>query len=267
MIPTDLSIWNSLSIASPSFRTLEYSRLEYERLFGSTNYHLMFADQVSTLLSVFEKSRVALENEKHVLDRLIYKNWNALRKETSMQKMKKLKRSLQKLSALSIDKLTETIQKLTSVNKTSQARLLPSQEVFQYYAIRLYSTYRISEYVMRLVRDRLESDLIRQMRNNIFLANNLLYISTVSRIYCIIRSRQRAVAHIYNCLREYLDLFKSSGDEYTLTTSDLEQLPRYIMTTAREQSDSKSVHKSILTLAIQSDDQEMEDLGEPIERS
>src|SRR5579883_2067352 len=95
---TDTSIWNVKNLASPTFRTLEYTKSEYDRLFGSTNYHLLFADNLKSTLTVFAKSREAFEDEKYILERLIYKNWNALRKERSMQTMKKIKNALDKFA-------------------------------------------------------------------------------------------------------------------------------------------------------------------------
>lgn len=219
----DINVWNLKNLVSPPFKIIHYSKSQYECVFGSTNFHLMFADRARELIRLYEKSRDPLQQEKSILESLIYKNWNTLRNERSMQTMKKIKRLLVKLNEMSIDKLTDTIVRLLSNNKkTSQTNGklgLPSREVMQYFLLRLFATYRLLSFGTRLVRFKLEPDLLRQMSNNVFLANNLLYTSAVSRIFCILECYQRSIVLLYNCLREYVDLFESSNSEKNIISN------------------------------------------------
>lgn len=229
----DINMWNLKNLVSPSFKIIHYSKSQYDRVFGSTNFHLMFADRARELIRLYEKSRDPLQQEKSILESLIYKNWNTLRNERSMQTMKKIKRLLVKLNEMSIDKLTDTILRLLSNNKkTSQTDgklSLPTREVMQYYLLRLFATYRLLSYGTRLVRFKLEPDLLRQMSNNVFLANNLLYTSAISRIYCIFECYQRSIVLLYNCLREYVGLFDSSNiEENILSNQSVADLPMLI---------------------------------------
>lgn len=268
----DTSIWNMKNLSSPTFKTLEYTKQEYDRLFASTNYHLMFATNLKSTLDLFEKSRSALVDETYILERLIYKNWNALRKERYMQNMKKLKSVLKKFSDLSIDKLSETIQKMatSAISRNNKSNVnLVSREVVEFYAIRLYSAYQLSEYVLRLIRNLLEPDFVRQMRNNVFLSNNLLYLSTISRIYCIIRRYHRSIGHLYNCFRENISLFKSSESENWIDKELIDQLPMFLMSTSKNTKLNLSKNLVIEHLKLKSDEEDEEemDIGIPIQRS
>lgn len=271
---TDTSIWNVKSVTSPAFKTVEYTKQEYERLFATnTNFHLMFGEKLKQLLRTFDKSRGALAEETYVLERVIYKNWNALRKERSMQSMRKLRGSLAKwTSCVCVDKLSEVIDRLIVDNprrsSSSTSRyLLPSRQVLAFYAMRLYAAYRLADYTLRLIRNKLEPDLSRQMRHNVFMANNLLYMSAASRLYCLFRRYQRVIAHVYNCLREYVTLFKPSDDDDT-DTNNIDQLPKFLMLTNKWKSEAGLIEKLNISdrMTIEDDDQD-DDIGTPVDRS
>ena len=91
-------IWNFKQLDGPPFVTFDYSSIEYENRFSNTDYHLFFEQHLNKLLDLVEtkSSNEMFKNEKIILEKLIYKNWNPLRKEKSMQLMKMLKRLLVK---------------------------------------------------------------------------------------------------------------------------------------------------------------------------
>lgn len=269
--PDDKCLWNKTNLKSPSYMTLEYTKYEYESLFAKTNFHLLFNDKLTSMCSLFERSKSAFADEKYILERLIYKNWNALRKEQSLKNMRKLKSLLSKLNSLSLEKLSETVMLLNKKKSNQQVTCLPSRELYEFYLFRLYAAYNLIEYCQNLVRSKLTTHFVRQIKNAVFLSNNLLYMSNISRIYCLISKYQVSISYVYNCLREYIKLFKSSGIEWSVDIS-LENLPIYLSDSKASQNVGSIVignYKNLIEHQQKCDlDEEMEeDIGQPIERS
>lgn len=226
---TDLNLWNKKSIDSPPFITLEYTKQEYEKLFKNTTFNVLFTNQLELLNRLFSTSKNQFLEEKSILDKLIYKNWNALRKEKSLQNMRKLKRILNSFVDLKLDSLIETISMLSNKSVPNQTNVcIPSRGVYEYLLVRLFASFNLLQYSVDLIRSKIFFYLIKQIKNAVFLSNNIVYMSTIARLYCFIRKYKQQICFLYNSLREYIELFKSSQVKWSEEFS-LDQFPEKLV--------------------------------------
>ena len=58
----------------------------------------------------------------------------------------------------------------------------------------------------------------------VFLPNNILFLSIVARIFCILKKYKELIVFVYNCLRESINLFKSTSIKWH-QEFNVDQLP------------------------------------------
>ncbi|CAF0710235.1 unnamed protein product [Brachionus calyciflorus] len=211
-------LWNLKRVDSPPFVTFEYSSKEYQMQFGNTTFDILFKNHLEKLHNLFEMSRNLFHDEKQILEKLIYKNWNSLRKEKSLQYMKKLKKLLNNFVCLKLDCFIETINFTNRINNNSKSLIkviLPSREVYEYLLVRLLGAFRLMESAIDLIRNKINYYLIKQIKNGVFLSNNILFLSNSARLYCLIKKYQEQIRFVYNTLREYINLFKSTSVKWS----------------------------------------------------
>lgn len=267
----DTSEWNSQTLSAPSFIAVDFSKVEYENLLKTTNFQSIFYDHAKELIQLFEKYQPFLNHEKQVLTSLLYKSWNTMRNQRSIQNMKKVKSLLNKLSGLCICKLTDVIIRLFTFQNKIETKVnisLPSREIIKFYLLRLFASYRLISYGIYLIRFKIVPDLCNKIRKNIFIVNNLLFVGVVSRIYCLIRRFQISIVYLYNCLKNNVLLFKSAFEHLQTSEADFDNLPIRLKVPKMTQMDIlKEVKESIRLIDLKSDDEKTdEDIGLSITR-
>lgn len=214
-------LWNQLKLDMPPLVTFDYTLNEYEHLFSNTDYHLLFESNLNKLTSLFQSNQ--LDDEIILFEKLIFKNWNPLRKEASMQQMRQLKRLLSKWKELRLNELVVSLREMTN-SKQGTTRKLPSKEVYEFFLVRLQSAFKLSSCMLSLIKNKLYIHLMKLIHNAIYLANNILFVSAVSRMYFILKKYKQLVVYAYNTLRPYIDYFKSTSIKWS-TSFTLAELP------------------------------------------
>ncbi|RNA11833.1 ABC transporter F family member 4-like [Brachionus plicatilis] len=271
MVTSDLNLWNLKKVDPPPFVTLDYTKKEFDYLFQATTFSVLFKNHLEKLKILLDSGERYFLSEKQILEKIIFKNWNSLRKEKSFQFMKKLKSLLNNFVDLKFSNLIETINVMTrSVNEpeVKMSKIsLPSKEVFEYFLLRLHTVLVLFDHAIFLIRDKIYFYIIKYIKNGIFLSNNLLYMSNTARIYCIIKKYHVQTKFLYNNLREHISLFKSTSIKWS-ESFNIEDLPTEI----KEEHTNFNNHvleknatdfEKFVNLSVNSDDQ---DLGELIDR-
>ena len=190
--PSDKDIWNLKQLDGPPIVTLDYTLPEYEASFTSTSFRLLLEQHLQKLIFLMESNRPTFLLEKSLLEKLIYKNWNSLRKERAVQSMRRLKKVLNSFETLELIDIVRRVNDLTSsaandMCHLGKLRTLPSREVFEYFIVRIYAAYRLIEFALELIRKDIFFNLVKSIQMAVFMPNNLLFLGTVSRIYCILK--------------------------------------------------------------------------------
>ena len=269
MSPTG-SVWNLKCLNGPPLVTFDYSLAEYEFIFAATNYHVMYEQHSNRLLCLLNTSRTTFESEKSLLEKVIYKNWNALRKEKAMQSMRRLNKVLTSFEAIKLTNLISSLKDLTSTT----GRSLPSREYLEFFLVRLYAAFKLSEFALTLISQHIFFYLIKSIQMAVFLPNNILFLSIVARIFCILKKYKELIVFVYNCLRESINLFKSTSIKWH-QEFNVDQLPFNISNSdnlINDQNISKLANKFSKTNKIEENISEiqnlnMQDLGVRIERT
>lgn len=261
------NIWNLKQLDGPPLVTFDYSLIEYENTFSKTNYHLFFEQHLNKLIDLVETKSDLFTNEKIILEKLIYKNWNPLRKEKSMQLMRQLKRLLNKFEQIKLIDLIRSIKDLT-ISRQTNNKSLPSKEFNEYFLVRVYSTFKLLEYTIEMIRSQLFIDLMKLIKNAIYLPNNILFVSTVARIYFILKKYKQNITFIYNCLRENIHLFKSTQIEWS-NDFKIDQMPIKICCFSNEKNLNNSNNELNLVEfeALKINEEVLQDIGVKIERN
>ena len=211
---SDSDVWNLKNLEGPPMVTFDYSLSEYDSLFSKTEFHSMFEHHLNKLIDLMETKQNLLYNDKVILEKLIYKNWNPLRKEKYMQQMRQLKKMLNSYEQLNLVDLSNSIKQMIT-SRQPTLRTLPSKEVNEYLLVRLCTAFKLLESAIHLIRDKLYFELMKSIQNAIYLANNYLFLSAVSRIYFVLKKYKQNVMFVYNSLREYIELFKSTSNDWS----------------------------------------------------
>ena len=213
----DSVIWNQKNLDSPPLVTFDYPLSEYNKLFKDTNFNLIFFDHVEKTINLFNKSKILFLNEKSLLEKIIYKNWNPLRKENSLKLMKQLKRIINSFIDLKLDSLLVNIKEtsqtrdqtfLKNITNNKLIKTLPSREIFEYFLVRLVSSHQLLEYGMNLIKSNILIHIMKSIKNAIYLPNNILFMSNLSRLYCFLKKYNQMIILIYNNLRDYINFIK-----------------------------------------------------------
>ena len=183
-------IWNYKIIDAPPIVTFDYTLAEYRTSFSSNNFQVIFDQHLNKLFTLIKSNQEFFKTETTLLKKLIFKNWNSLRKERSMRSMQRLKKVLNSFEEFQFENLLKTMIDLIdsrqiqySLNKKS----LPSKEVFEHFLVRIYGVFRLLEFAQMLIRENIFFYLVKSIQMAVFMPNNLLFLGTVSRIYCVVK--------------------------------------------------------------------------------
>jgi hypothetical protein len=188
--PTNTDPWNFKVIDGPPIVTFDYTPNEYETRFTKSSCLVIFQQHLERLLGLIEVNRSFFVSERTLLEKLIYKNWNSLRKEKAMQSMRRLRIVLNSFEQMSFINVLKTLTNLLATDKSfyqldNLNKTLPSREVFEHFIVRLYGASKLLEFAQQLIRDHIFFFLVKSIQMAVFLPNNLLFLGTVSRLYCI----------------------------------------------------------------------------------
>ncbi len=188
----DSDSWNLKCLDGPPVVTFDYSSEEYQTRFRIDNFQVLFKQHLQSLVYLMDSSSYVLLTEKSLLEKLIYKNWNSLRKEKSMQSIQRLKRMLKTYEQLKFIELLRKIDELTfkneKVNLSDYKKIsLPSREILEHFLTRIYGVYRMFNFMLDLIREKIFFFLVKSIQMAVFMPNNLIFLGTVSRIYCILK--------------------------------------------------------------------------------
>lgn len=263
----DLSPWNLKKLNPPPCITLEYTKVEHDRLFSGTNYELIYRDKLVEACGLFARTRGLFDEETRVLERLLHHERNALRKEKTWQHMKRVKSLLGKFNSLGVQSLSETVSSLGRSISLKSTVCLPSRELYEYYLVRLLSGHNLAQLMLQHIKSKLFIELVRNVKNGLFVSNNLLFMSNCSRIYYMVKKYDQYMVHIYNNLREYLHIFKSTGVKWF---PDVEfnhsSLPAYLGDFKRSIDQGVNETNLQTELEPQPIDGDLQDFGDVIER-
>jgi hypothetical protein len=202
-------IWNFKSLDQPPVVAFDYSPNEYNLLLKNSNFEPLFNQNLQKLTNLLAKSKSLFQNEKFYLEKIIFKNWNALRKEKSLQLMRKLKGILNSFEQLKLDILLANVGEILNRNNRN-IKFLPSKEYFEFLLVRLLSAYKLLDYGQVLIKAKILFYIVKNIKHAIFLSNNILFLSIISRIYCLFKCYQQQTAFLYNILKENICLFKAT---------------------------------------------------------
>ena len=202
-------IWNLKSLDQPPVVAFDYSANEYNLLFKNSNFEPLFNQNLLKITSLLAKSKGLFQNEKFYLEKKIFKNWNALRKEKSLQLMRKLKGILNSFEQLRLDILLANVSEILNRNNKN-IKFLPSKEYFEFLLVRLLSAFKLLDYGQVLIKAKILFYIAKNIKHAIFLSNNILFLSIISRIYCLFKCYQQQIVFLYNMLKENICLFKAT---------------------------------------------------------
>jgi hypothetical protein len=272
---TDSNIWNLKQINSPPLVTFDYSLAEYNKSFSQTNFNLLFYDQLEQMLSLLTTNNSELFlQEKSILNKIIYKNWNPLRKEKTLKLMRLLKRLINSFVDLKLESLLSNIKEISEMRDYSRnttlklIKTLPSREIFEFLLVRLNSAFKILDYSLNLIRTKILVSLIKSIKNGIYLSNNILFMSCLSRLYCFLRKYKSTTTFVYNSLRDFIHLFKSTSIKWSLEFN-LNDLPDKLDTSSTQDQTLNHIDNLQIQLSEQvkiNNKTLNDDLGEKIDR-
>lgn len=193
--PTNTDPWNHKFIDGPPIVTFDYSPTEYDVRFAKTSCLVILQQHLQKLLGLIEINRPLFVTERTLLEKLIYKNWNSLRKEKAMQSLRRLRmvlNSFEQMNFISVlktmgDLLASAEKPLYSIDPEASKKSLPSREVFEHFTVRLYGVFRLLEFAQQLIRDHIFFNIVKSIQMAVFLPNNLLFLGTISRLYSMIK--------------------------------------------------------------------------------
>ena len=300
--PSDCDVWNVRALERPPLVSFDYAPDEYERRVGASSaFTLVFLAELDKLSSLLASSERALADEHSLLAKILYKNWNPLRKEPSLQAMKKLKRMLTSFVDLRIGELLKDVQQLSARRSHSHAaqpsqaineallamlrrdastRSLPSRETFEFLIVRLLGAHRLLQALRRLVATKLLTHLVRSIRHAIYLPNNVLFLSCVARIYVMCGKYGEHMTLVYNNLRSAIGALKATNIPWSERCFRLDELPARLATLSEVDTighDTKKLTDQLAQMAettisrtsedvVKCSEQDEEDIGERIER-
>jgi len=259
-------IWNLKVIDQPPLVAFDYSLNEYHVLFKNSNYDSLFGQQLLKLINLLSKSKSLYQNEKFYLEKIIFKNWNALRKETSLQLMRKLKKILISFDELKLELLLVSVNDILNRNNKNM-KFLPSKEYFEFLLVRLISAFKLLEYGQSLIKSKMLFYIIKNIKNAIFLSNNLLFLSIISRIYCLFKCYKQQIILVYSNLRENICIFKATAIKWS-DNFTVDQLPMALNTTTIQKNlllESKKLSEPEIQFENEVNKME-QDIGEAIQR-
>ena len=236
---SDDTIWNLKSLDQPPIVKFDYTPAEYNNLFAQTNFSLLFSAELDKLIHILNQSESVFLNEKYLLDKIIYKNWNPLRKEKTLQLMRKLKRALNLFIEIKLNDLLETIAQISKAKQLDifkNSKSLPSKELLEFLLVRLLSSYKLLDHGMTLIKTNILYYIIKLIKNAIYLTNNILFMSIISRVYCLFKKYKQHISYVYNSLREYINLFKATSIKWS-DRFNIESLPLSLAPVSHDDGD------------------------------
>lgn len=224
IIPNDTDIWNIKSLDQPPLITLSYTAQEFNSITS-----LSLFNESENLIKLLDQH--GFVNEVALFNKLIYKNWNALRKEKYIQFMNQLKRRMGKFFQVKLkDALVACNELKNSTNKNERMAAnyyLPSREVYELLLVKLYTSYRLTDSSISLIKRGVYPSLMVSIRNAVFLPNNILFLSNTARLYFFVKKLANQIVLVYNLLRDTISLFKSTDVKWC-AEFNLDKLPTSI---------------------------------------
>jgi hypothetical protein len=247
-------LWNIKSInnSMPPIIRLEYDlNLDKKEIILHKNLNKNL-DDLSIKLKFYETT---FNYEVNILNKLLIKNFNALRKDVSMNLLKKLKKLLSNYQEIDIFDVLKNIEKNDGYKKTSNYFL--SREFYEFLLVKFYSIINLLKIILNICKT-CSKYLLERIYNAIYIANNVLFLSCVARIYTISKRISIVFINCYNYLRKNLEFFKSTN----LTWNPIFKLNDYPIEI--ESNEIKNEVEEIIENEIKND--ECLDLGVVIRR-
>lgn len=220
----DIDVCNIKDLSEPPFVTFDF--FETSSSSFSSNFSRL-SESLRDLLRFYDKHKDAYNTEKYLLDKIVYKNWNSLRKEKALENLRKLKRILSTLDKLNllvvVEKLNDTIASNSQTFFNNKIKL-PSKEYCEFVLVRLLSTYKLVDYSLNLIKSSLFFQLTRSIGSAFFLSNHILFLSLIARIYYLFKEKAFHLKNTYNNLRESISKFESTKQKWC-HLFQLEKLP------------------------------------------
>jgi hypothetical protein len=213
----DTFLWNlkELEKFRPPTVTFKYTHTEYTKT--TVDFIETFRELVCQILNFDEKNQTILTSELHIFDKILYKNWNCLRKEKAVQLMRRLKNLLYKYETIKIKELCNNILALSMSDANSAT--LASKELYEYMMVKLYSALRLIDYSLAQIRSPIAFGIIKSMQNALYLANNILFMSIIARIYALLKLYKQNIEKLYVFVRVSLCLLKGTGIKWSINYS------------------------------------------------
>lgn len=186
----------------PSIIRLEYRNQNEINQLKELNQHL------KTLFNKLDYYKKPFNIEIDLLNKFIVKNQNALRKEISVNLLKKLKKLLSSYKLANLEGVLGNLNDNSGVKNAVQYYL--SAEYYEYLLVKLYSTIHLLDVSLSLCKT-INKYIFERICNAIYMPNNIIFKSLVSRIYTIIKCITVHIISGYNCLRKNLSNIKKTN--------------------------------------------------------
>jgi len=267
----DIDVCNIKDLNEPPFVTFDF----FESSFSSFNSNFSrLSESVRDLLRFYDKHKHVYNTEKYLLDKIVYKNWNTLRKEKAIEHLRKLKRIMSSMDKLNlfvvVEKFNDTIASNSQTHLKNKIKL-PSKEYCEFVLVRLLSTYKLVDYSLNLIKNNLFFHMTKSIGSAFFLSNHILFLSLIARIYYLFKEKAFHLINTYNSLRESIDKFESTKQIWC-NLFQLEMLP--IKLTFDEKAKSSAIENQFKEMNLDKIDRskvnfdlnEEEFIGEKVER-
>lgn len=250
-----INLWNLKSIDSPPYVRLEYSYANERETIKKLN---LLQNQIKNLIDTFKNDEKAFKLEMNLLDKIIYKNWNALRKEKTLNLMKKLQKLIGNFDSLNLTKLLSNFD----YENVNQKFYYPTKEIYEYTLLRLYSALSLLNYSTNLCIN-LYKFIGSSLRRSVFTPNNIIFLSITSRIYVLLNRFKNEISNSYELIRENITIPKSTNLKWN-EGFNIDDLP------STKKSTMNEINESIISAFPASTLQEIiyneNDFGTKIER-
>jgi hypothetical protein len=205
---SDQVIWNTKKIEQPMFKTVAYTKIEYQNVFNIKSILINICKDLKIVLTNHKQS---LLFEQNIMSKMIYKNFNTLRKDKAFQSVKKLQRLLKSFQELEIEMVIKSIMPINENERIDGLFYLPPREFFEFILTKLFSALKILKFIKLFIKSLIFFNLINSTKNSIFLSNNILFLSTISRIYFVKNEYLKHLHNVYIFIKDKIFVFKSTN--------------------------------------------------------
>ena len=207
-------LWNLKSIdnSMPPIIRLEYDeKTDKNEIILHNNLNQNLEDSLNQI-KLFDST---LTYEINLLQKLLIKNYNALRKDIAMNLLKKLKKLLCNYKQCDIFGVLKKIDSNESNNKNKyinkkSSNYFLAREFYEFLLVKFYSSINLLKIIQSICKT-CTKYLLERIYNAIYTANNLIFLSCIARIYAICKRILPCLTKSYNYLRKHLQSFKSTN--------------------------------------------------------